>query len=489
MTKPTELDLRRIDFGYADAGSEWRQSKRLVRQGYYDLADNESRVLKSHEFLVLGYKGAGKSSVGTRLRILALDSPSYYYVPEPLSVADLPLDNFKGIVPDSFDALQRYQHSWSLLLLSRIVTSAATDAGAATRAGEAMREAERLLVAEGVEPGSPKSLRRLKTARVESRITLPRFYERTRTLEPSSAENAIRIWLSYLESVCEQFRSQRRHYYFLDGLDDLRVVGGGRALLLGGLLQAVERLNGIFQDGMAPIKIVLACRTDVYGRMEAPRAGKLRRDAAVEMDWYQNPRDAKLSHLVGMVNKRAQLVFPRTGDLFGSAFQDKLFGRPIWEALIEQTRHTPRDILQLLKTVQKHVVAPGRIPQDALLAGIRDYSQTYFRDELDDAMRFYFEEPDRVRSLELLGVLRRRSFLSADLKEIAAGDSRFKKLDVDELITVLFENGFLGNITRGGPSGSGDDYFRFKYRSPRAGLRWDEEFGLHPGLWKALNVA
>jgi hypothetical protein len=481
--------LDQINFGYAEATLELTQAQRLLRDGYYDLAGNEAKLLDSHEYLVLGYKGSGKSSVGARLQILAHDSPSRFVCPPAINVAELPLDSFRGVVPDSFDALQRFQHAWTLLLYTIIVDNCAKDTGAAVRVGEAMREAQRLLRKEGVEPGSPTSLRKLKTAQVESKLTLPKFYERTHTLEPTSPTNSIRIWLAYLESIIETFKSQKRHYYFLDGLDDMRIIPGGGSLLLAGLVQAVDTVNGVFRNSGAPLKVILACRTDVFGRIDSPRAGKIRRDFAVEMDWYQNPRDVKNSNLIQLINKRARLTAPNATDLIGSFFPASLLGRPSYQAVLEQTRHTPRDVLQLLKIISKHVSQPGRIDEATALAGFADFSDTYFSDEADDAMRIYFDEPSRARIKELLGTIRKRYFSISELRTRTNEDPRFQKLDVDELVTVLFNNGFLGNLTPGGPTGFQPDYYRFKYRNPRAALRWDEDLVVHPGLWKALNVA
>ncbi|SET79604.1 hypothetical protein SAMN04488546_3665 [Geodermatophilus poikilotrophus] len=352
-----------------------------------------------------------------------------------------------------------------------------------------MREAKRLLREEGVEPGSPSSLRRLKTAKVESKLTLPKFYERTHTMEVENAENAIRIWLAYLQSVVESFESRRRFYLFLDGLDDMRVLGEGRSLLLAGLLQAVDAVNEVARQGNAPIKVVLACRTDVYGRLDSPRAGKIRRDFALELDWYQNPRDVRNTHLMRLANKRARLNRPQVHNLVEAYFPNKLLGRPAAQSVVEQTRHTPRDLLQLLKIVAQHASQPGRLDERSVLSGFADYSETYFTDEAHDALRFYFDEGSRIRAMELLGTIRKRHFPVAELRSTADGDPRFRRLDIEELVSVLFDNGFLGNLTPGGPTGFAPDYYRFKFRSPRASLRWDEDLVVHPGLWKAFNIA
>ena len=484
-------DYRQINFGFAEAKLEFEKAPRLLRDGYYDLNDAEHKILSSHEFLILGYKGSGKSYVGARLRLLAQDSPAKYLVPQPIYVPDLPLDNFRGIVPDTFDALSRYKQSWKLLLLTEIVVNAADDGGAHSRSLTVMREAKKLLGDAGITARSPASLRKLKTTKVVSTVHLPKFYDLTRELEPNTHENYITIWTAYLEAVCQQFMSQRAHYYFIDGLDDLTVLGQGREALLAGLIEAAADINDLFaSDGAPQVKLAVACRTDLYRKLATRRTGKIRRDYGLELNWFQARREPSTAHVIRLANLRARLAGLSNGDVFRKFFPTKIQGQSTSERLLDQTRHTPRDLLQLLKIIQKQVDSTGPISEAQVLSGIADYSDTYMRDDVDEVLGAYFSEPViRQRCTDLLGTVRRREFEFSQLRDRAASEPRFKGVNVDTLVDALFENGFIGNVTAGGARGTGGDYYRFKYRNPSATLLTEEKLVFNYGLWKTFNVA
>ena len=62
------MELKEIEFGYADAYTEAIEDKRLLLEAFYDstIADN---LWKGKHFLVLGLKVAGKYAIGFRLQI------------------------------------------------------------------------------------------------------------------------------------------------------------------------------------------------------------------------------------------------------------------------------------------------------------------------------------------------------------------------------------------------------------------------------------
>ncbi len=463
----------------------------LLRDGYYDLGGTVDRVLNSHEFLLLGYKGSGKSAVGARLRLLAEGAPAQLSAPQAIFVDKLPLREFKGVVPDSIDAHVRHVYAWQLHLMVQIITGLSGDGQADAKSRKKVAAAEKELGKAGVIPQQPSSLKRFRMTKVSASVGLPnKGLGLSADFQRSTDEGDLRLWLAYLEGVTSEYRSNRKHYFFIDGLDDLSLASSGRELLLGGLIQATVGLNEMFQESGSPIKIVVSCRTDLYSRLSLPQAGKIRRDYGLELNWYQNPRDAGVSHLVRLANLRARLVDRSCSDLFSEFFDPTISGKNTVEFLLLQTRHTPRDLLQLLKIIQKHVDGPGPILPSIVLSGISDYSQTYFVDEMHDALSTYFTEDQQSRIRQLLGTLRQRDFTFADLRTRVENDSRFKdKLDLHSVTTALFDSSFIGNVTPGGATGSSDPYFRFKHRNPEASLLHDESMQLHPGLWKAFSLA
>ena len=482
-------DFRRFNFGYSDAGSEFRLAPKLLQDGYYDLGGIEDKVINSHEFLLLGYKGSGKSAIGARLRLLAKNSPALFSAPPPIIVDKLPLRDFKGVVPESIESHIRHRHAWELHLMVQIMAHIAEDGRAESKSKQEVTAAQKRLTKAGVIPQQPSSLKRFKATKLSTTAGMKNVLGVTAEFERSTDEGELQAWLVYLRSVIRSFKSPRRHYIFIDGLDDLSLSREGRSRLLGGLLQATVSLNEEFLEHEAPIKIVVSCRTDLYNHLAIPQAGKIRRDYGLELNWYQNPRDVTVTHLVKLANLRARLIDSNCRDLFSEYFDPAISGRRTLDFLLLQTRHTPRDLLQLLKIIQKHVNGPGKIDERDVLAGNGDYSQTYFVSEMKDALGTYFDEDQASRIKELLGTLRQRDFSYQDIQSRVESDARFKDLDLHRVITALFDGSFIGNVTSGGATGGGDPYYRFKHRNPDASLVYEEPMQLHPGLWKTYNLA
>jgi hypothetical protein len=450
-------DFRQFNFGYADSINEFQLAPRLLREGYYDLGGVEDKVINSHEFLLLGYKGSGKSAVGARLRILAEGAPAQYAAPPPILVDKLPLGEFRGIVPDSFDAETRHRHAWTLHFLVGIVTSLAKDGQADQDSRKSVEAVVKQLSRAGVTPKSPSSMKWFRTNKVTTTAGFNGIASVSAEFQRQTDASSLGDWISYLEDATSKFSSPRRHFFFVDGLDDLSLVRDGRNALLGGLIQAAVDLNSLYRASGSPIKIVVCCRTDLYSRLKLSSSGKIRRDFGLELNWYQNPRSLEESHLVQLANKRARLSNSGTVNIFTEHFEPRISSTRAAEFILLQTRHTPRDLLQLLKVIQKHVSAPGVIPENTALAGMAEYSRTYFIDEMRDALGTYFDAECLTRIIDLLGTLRRRRFTYGEIQQRVAGDVRFKDyIDLHEMLTALFDTSFIGNVTEGGPTGSSD---------------------------------
>ncbi|MER5445485.1 hypothetical protein ABT065_07585 [Streptomyces sp. NPDC002764] len=352
-----------------------------------------------------------------------------------------------------------------------------------------MSEVSAQLQQAGITSRHPSTMRKFRTTKVTATAGVPNIASLTAEVQRATDASTLVDWISYLEATTSSFKSSRRHYLFVDGLDDSSLVRGGREGLLGGLIEAAADLNSLYFDSESPIKVIVCCRTDLYSKLNLARSGKIREDYGLELNWYQNPGDYRRTHLIKLANQRAQLADPATSDIFSEFFPKKIARRNSVEFLMLQTRHTPRDLLQLLKTIQRHVEDPDSIPEEIVKAGSREYSEKYFAHEMRDALSTYFNEDQLSRITQLLGTLRQRRFSYEELRDLTDTDARFRgRIDLHDALIALFDNGFVGNVSKD-PVGGYDEYFRFKFRNPYAALVYDESMQLHPGLWKAFNLA
>jgi hypothetical protein len=183
------------------------------------------------------------------------------------------------------------------------------------------------------------------------------------------------------------------------------------------------------------------------------------------------------------VNIRARLVDPNIGDVIADYFSAGRGLKRLKKELLDQTRHTPRDFIQLLSAIQKTKPA-GRVTPQQVRIGMRDYSINYFLPEIRDELVGYFDDKVINSGLELLGSLRKRDFLFAELKTQANSHARYIGFPLEPFVEALFECSAIGNVQRGRDRA----HWHFKFRNRSSALNTDEHLVLHQGLWKALNL-
>ncbi|MFD2580441.1 hypothetical protein ACFSTD_21390 [Novosphingobium colocasiae] len=101
--------------------------------------------------------------------------------------------------------------------------------------------------------------------------------------------------------------------------------------------------------------------------------------------------------LVNLAHKRARRSLGVECDIFKEYFVYNVKGKPIQKYLLDMTRHTPRDFLQLLSCVQGFYTG-RRMADDQINSGLREYSITYFLPEIRDELSGY-SQPDEIDQL------------------------------------------------------------------------------------------
>ena len=275
-------------------------------------------------------------------------------------------------------------------------------------------------------------------------------------------------------------RGSSKHLLILDGLDDILLHEEIQYKSIAALILETARLNQLLMQNNVPAKIIVLCRTELFERLPGPNKNKIRQDSSVELDWYHNPSRPGRSKLVHLVNKRAQLADKQIKDIFIEFFpiywqKKKLF----LTFLLDHTRHTPRDFLQLLAHIQGCLVPRGRIERNQILAGIRNYSSKYFLPEILDELVGYVT---REQAEALIRVISRsRRFHFRDLSTHLLHEGLLNQTEMLTLLKPLFDCSAIGNLRKNG-------HWSFKYRNRHSHLNPDERIVVHRGLWRAMNI-
>jgi hypothetical protein len=472
-----------IEFGFADAQTEGAQAPDLLLRGFLDDTGLTDAALFGTPFLFLGYKGSGKTAIAERARLLAADDPTLFVT--VTSLEDLSYGEFHAAAGTGGDLETRYPTVWAWTLLLFLVQSLESDPG-----GGAVAPREYAAVVEGLHRLDllpVPELRRLvsKSAKRGFKAAIPKFLEVTgeRVREPQELQ--LEQMVAIIRRAVAHFPGSSRHVLFVDGLDDILAHDHRRYHVLAALMTEVARLNAELRAAGRPFKLVVVCRQDLFDRLPGANKNKLRQDSAEMLDWFDDPREPDRTRLVRLVNLRAGRSLGRDVNVFGEFFPRRIGERPIRRHLLDHTRHQPRDVLQLMKSIQR-IARRGEQPRlepADVLSGIRDYSNRYFLPELRDELSGYLGVDEIDAAVRLLTSLGRARFTLAEL-DAHARRVGLDGLDLDALAHTLFECSGVGMLE----PGPGRPRYTFKYRNRTAVLLPDRRLIVHPGAHKAFNI-
>jgi hypothetical protein len=478
----THHDFRKIEFGFSSAETESSEDPGLLLDGFVELHHAFDEAKHGKKFLFLGYKGTGKSAIGERVRLSAEDEPLEFV--RKINLQDFPFTPFSKIIRGDTEPQAKYPLAWSWILLIYLTESFSRDGGLRHPFPERFAGAVQAFKDMGLAPvGDPASLVRT-TAKTSFKLLFPKIGEaswKVREIRPASD---IPDFVDNLRELVRDIRSDSFHYLVIDGLDDILTTREVQYNSLGALVFEAERLNQFFRLNSVPAKIIIVCRTDLFERIAGANKNKVRQDYAIELDWYHDPRHPDDSMLIRIADLRATRSLGCETNIFGGFVHGSVDGVDSKTALLNMTRHTPRDFLQLLKYIQNF--AGEDVSMDAIRNGMRTYSIQYFLPEIKDELSGYATSDEIEEIFDLMSRLRKRDFKFTELVAIASTQkSKLSQERILKLLEALFECSAVGNIMN---RPGGTTFYTFNYRNRHSNFNKDEGIMLHRGLWKALNL-
>lgn len=478
------MDFKDIAFGYASAEAERSNDPGLLTDGYIDFKKSSEEAINGTRFLFLGYKGAGKSTIGEHLQLRLRDEYSRFV--KYIVLSDFPFTPFSKIIRGDAEPEHKYPTAWSWILLIHVLESLASDQGMSHPRMAEFQDALSAFRKMGLSPsGNPAAIVRT-TAKNNFKLALPGAlaqYEWSGSDTRPASE--IPDFVESLKTLVGDSMTSSTHHIVIDGLDDILTSREVQFKSLSALVFEVDRLNKIFRDKNLNVKIILLCRTDMYEKIPGANKNKTRHDYAVELDWYHDANDPGKSLLVELAQRRASRSLGRECDLFEEYFVTRINKKPILKYLLDMTRHTPRDFLQLMSSLQDFYEG-GKLRENHINSGCREYSIKYFLPEIRDELSGYAQPEEIDQIVRALARIRKREFSFQELVMAAADLAKpLEKAKVFELSQLLFECSAFGHIEN---RQGGSTHFTFKFRNRQSSFNESDKIMLHRGLWKALNV-
>jgi hypothetical protein len=470
-------NFKDINFGLSSAEAESIESPDLLLSGYLQQDTIIDEIKDRSKFLVLGYKGSGKSALVNHLCLFAAQAPENNLFVKSLYLENFPYARLKKVAKGDFEPESRYPIAWSWVLLLHMFESLYKNQTCEFHKEPRLQAILEILKSSKLWPLPSLYNLVILSSRNSFSIILPDSDCIPDDLDILADDGKIEVpqFIDYLKIVLKSIECSARHFVIVDGLDDVMTMRNAQLDAIAALVFEMNRLNAGFQKANANFKFVMVCRTDLYDRLSGANKNKIKQDFGISINWYSESQRANDSLLAKLLNLRANLSDSHVGDIFKSYFPytintDNTDSKEerILPYLLTFTRHTPRDIIQLMKKIQKYS-STGKIQQEQIIKGTRSYSTDYFIGEIRDELVGYLSDNDIDRVVDLLGSMRARGFKYQDLESKAKEYAFEAKLK--EIIDVLFTCSAIGNVAQT----TTGKIWTFRYRNPNATVNLRED--------------
>jgi hypothetical protein len=473
-----------IQFGLARAELEAAKFPILLTDGFLDNRNIVDKLVHQHPFLVLGYKGSGKSAVAEKLNLLAHNN--HNFITKLVHLGDFPFKSFGQIMPGKAEVEAKFPTSWSWLLLLMLIDSISQDQAVVHDPDLSLMRSVNTMRDMGLLPANDVKQLVLMSSKHSFKGQIPKIIEATSeiTTTPVGLDLQLVHLVEQLKRLIAHTATPNKHVLIIDGLDDILTTRTIQYQSIAALVFEADRLNIEFMKTGAMCKILVLCRTDLFEKLPGPNKNKLRQDSAVELDWYHDSRDPEHSDLIALSDLRTKLSLGPNVLLFDHYFPAEINGKSTAHFLLDHTRHTPRDYIQLLNHLKQYALDMP-MTKSQILSGIGDYSKNYFLPEVRDELVGYHDEELFDRILKTIGSFRDREISYGKL----LATSRLK-LGIDEaalqaILEDLFNCSAIGNKSQ---RMDGIPRYYFKYRNRNDSISFDDSIVIHWGMWKALNL-
>ncbi|MCS3831881.1 hypothetical protein HNP10_000596 [Aeromonas veronii] len=487
--------IENVIFGCASGEAEGKEHPSLVSKGFYDDSNLISDLLNTNKFLVLGNKGSGKSLTAVKLKTTskspALPTQKKNFETSVTHLSNFPYTNFAKILPVQSGSESKYTETWKFLLLSLVLTSFYNDPkGTDTENLEFREQIDSLIRKSIISIGGLNSLVKTTTKKT-FKVSIPQFFEFGNETNGSHLdyESAFYEIIEHLKDTSTTFHTISKHNIVIDGLDDFLTLKSMQNHTLSNLIYASEYLNNFFLESSVSAKIIVVCRTDIFEKLELPNKNKTKRDFAIELNWYHDPRQPETSRLIKLVEQRARLYY--IDNIFHAAFPKEI-GRSskkeIRHFLLDHTRHTPRDFTQLMNCISKYAHKGMKLNESQIYSGLSEYSTEYFLPEVKDELVGHTSIHIFEAIIEAIKSINQREFLYSALMNNLSESITHE--DTYKCLVALFNCGAIGHKwdLQLQDDKTEKNRYEFKYRNRNATFDRKKTIVIHKGMWKALNM-
>ncbi|WP_345516054.1 P-loop ATPase, Sll1717 family [Phytohabitans houttuyneae] len=480
--------FKSLYFGEASAEAEAEKWPLYFVNSFLDHSGVAKRICEGDAYLLIGPKGAGKSSYVEYLRLQAPEASQFFIRREDLGELRGALKTDLSL---SESGAELTELAWSTWIWTHLFDSLMADNGASPQLDPETVSLHAELRMAGVATGDFRTVLR-EIRRKQHKFAVPRIYEFTSASGHETRVNIGQLRDLLADIVCKA-RTSSTHVLALDGLDSAEIGTDSYWKQLAALLRASTRAHQQLRSAESRVRICLLCRSDVFLKIPIPDSNKIRHAWGVELKWDYGLETPKDSILWEMLEKKVAARGASTGDLLETYFPSYMeVGKrtrprriPMPRYLLELTRSTPRDMVMLMRYIQDELNPQQGLDIDRIRAGANSYCKYYFTGEVINELIGMVDASIAQGVISAMTRLPARRFSREDFLDLFSNQDGPSALEADTILRQLYLVGAIANYK---PSGGGEEYVKFYHRRSHAELDLRGPFLLHNALTYGLNL-
>ncbi|MGW1340241.1 P-loop ATPase, Sll1717 family [Kribbella sp. NPDC002412] len=479
--------LRELVFGRNSAEDERIFDSQLLDTGFYDPGNVIENIVNGTKWLVLGPKGAGKSSISEHFSIKSQQRDDWFV--RIVELIDFPFVDLAHLDIGGETRQARIPTVWTYLLCVQILASLEGDTLASSHHEKEYAQTWATLRRAGLLPSRTLKDAVLRLSSLDLKAKPPGIEAGIGLMSQSNSLPFYEV-TETVRNLVTNFVTSGRHFVFIDGLDSLAIgeEDNLRWETLTALIVSAERLSKQLIAAGSNIRLVILCRTDLFYSLGYADANKIYSGSAVNLDWFPTSRRPEDTHLIDLAETKARVHAADVGDIIKDYLPREIKqGNRIDEVipyLISNTRYLPRDFLQLMTSIARHSPPAGLPGIQDVIAGVKEYASEYFVEEIRTGLMPAIGARESKLAMDLVESLTGNAFRLARLRAWKERDRRYRSLELIPMLEQLYRIGAIANRYQAG----NEMRLNFIFHNPRSRLNLDQEIVLHNALTRGLNI-
>ena len=483
--------IKKIDFGEIDGYGDPNLEKYFLDNGYWE------KIVNDKIFFVVGKKGTGKSSIYQMIEKEAFRKGCIVINKD---FGEFPFERLLKLNDDNFAKPNQYQTIWKNVILHLFVQAISKLPDENNAYYAQIKTYSDMYLGNAVELHKDIIS---KTVKKEGSLLFHGIgANASREIGSTykyNEENVTAVNASLNELIVDYFLtcdSERKIVIQFDRLDDnynqyQDIEEYYQAII--SLFKVVYTFNQLLRSKrIFNAKVVLYIRSDIMRAMASRDAESARwDDFKMELHWgVNNIREIYQSDLYKMVDKR---IKASCTELSNESFKDLFFvpknvyygekKRDLFKSLVLQTLFRPRDLISLLKTLQKEINKSGAFNEQIYKETSKKYANWLVNTEIANEINPVLRE-DYKYVIELLRLCGSRDLsVKAFTERYNSVKHEFRLLPLD-LLEFLYSVGIIENTWK---DKAGRPMHRSIFRN-EGDFDRNLQLRIIPAVWNGLTV-